>query len=634
VANFNLEQYEYHVYTRSYEAAAKELLDLLSMLDHNLGQFNQEFVARPTSPVLGGEDYDTHVLTRLAAATACMLADPGFKLSARGIGQLLNWHRWLSTLFAAGPLRNADSVLRALNLRGVDSEQIEVREGDLYKLCLMYSADSRMPLDVDALWQFDRALAAGLCLTLLAPRFCGSPEAHSKRELILPWLSARLDQVGDLDLLPTGILHDAYMHCSYADRADKHDIKRPINALISRKLLEWGCTALDTPPLPPSARKPVMLVVLEWFHAAHSIYRTHSRTMEAAREIFEVVAIGVDEVDAAGRAVFDAFHELPPGASTADQLHFIRDLARKLQAQVLYMPSVGMFPLTMFLANLRLAPLQVYALGHPATTHAEAMDYAVVEEDYVGDPACFSERLLVLPRDGMPYRPSAAAAQLPPASPMRENPQIVQIAVAATTMKLNPRFLGACARIAREAGREVRFHFLVGQALGLVYVQVARVVRQYLGDAAVVHRHQPYASYMEVISGCDLFLNPFPFGNTNGIVDTVSAGLVGVCKTGREVHEHIDEGLFGRLGLPSWMVAHTVDEYVEASLRLIRNDAERCELRRLHAGADRVKVLFEGRPEIFGQKLAAALEELHANAAAGPSPRAGRPLSTLTAIAH
>ncbi len=634
MANFNLEHYEYHVYTRNFEAATQDLLALLGMLDRNLGQFNEDFIARPTSSVLGGEDYDTHVLTRLAAATASMLADPGFKLSSRGIGELLNWHRWLSTLFAAGPLRNADTVLRALNLRGVESEQIEVREGDLYKLCLMYSGDSRMPLDVDALWQFDRALAAGLCLTLLAPRFCGSPEAHLKRELILPWLSARLEQIGDLEALPNGILHDAYMHCSYADRADKHDIKRPINALIARKLIEWGCTALSAPPRPAHPRKPVMLVVLEWFHAAHSIYRTHSRTMEAAREVFEVVAVGVEEVDAAGRAVFDSFHALPEGASISQQLHFIRELARTRHAQVLYMPSVGMFPLTMFLANLRLAPVQVYALGHPATTHAREMDYVVVEEDYVGDPACFSERLLLLPRDGMPYRPSAAAKQLAPLPPMRDNPQIVEIAVAATTMKLNPGFLGACARIAREAGREVRFHFLVGQALGLVYAQVARVVRQHLGDAAVVHRHQAYASYMEVIAGCDLFLNPFPFGNTNGIVDTISAGLVGVCKTGREVHEHIDEGLFGRLGLPSWMVANTVDEYVAAALRLIRDDTERCALRRRHAGVERVQVLFQGRPEIFGQKLAAILEQHHAAAKDGPSHRSGRPRETPAAIAH
>ena len=51
-----------------------------------------------------------------------------------------------------------------------------------------------------------------------------------------------------------------------------------------------------------------------------------------------------------------------------------------------------------------------------------------------------------------------------------------------------------------------------------------------------------------------MMVNPFPFGNTNGIIDMVTLGLVGICKTGAEVHEHIDEGLFKRLGLPEWLI--------------------------------------------------------------------------------
>ena len=37
------------------------------------------------------------------------------------------------------------------------------------------------------------------------------------------------------------------------------------------------------------------------------------------------------------------------------------------------------------------------------------------------------------------------------------------------------------------------------------------------------------------LNDMDMFLSPFPFGNTNGIVDAFTAGLPGVCKTGREV---------------------------------------------------------------------------------------------------
>ena len=114
-----------------------------------------------------------------------------------------------------------------------------------------------------------------------------------------------------------------------------------------------------------------------------------------------------------------------------------------------------------------------------------------------------------------------------------------------------------------------------------------------------------------------MFINPFPFGNTNGIIDTVSAGLVGVCLTGPEVHEHIDQGLFERLGLPQWMVAKTVDEYVLAACRLAENHEERVRLCKEHSGLDKVEVLFEGRPEVMGELFREKLSELKATVLMG-----------------
>jgi predicted O-linked N-acetylglucosamine transferase (SPINDLY family) len=313
-------------------------------------------------------------------------------------------------------------------------------------------------------------------------------------------------------------------------------------------------------------------------------------------------------VDAAGKAVFDEFIEIQ-GSGVVDHLRQIRGVAEKRNAQVFYMPSVGMFPITLYLACLRLAPVMAMALGHPATSRSPVMDYVVVEEDYVGDPACFSEELLLLPSDGMPYRPSGLAA--PEAKPMiiRENPREIHICVAASVMKINPGFLKACSAIAQRSSIPVKFHFLVGQAIGLVYKQVARVVHSFLREHAIVYRHTPYAGYMEIVRGCDMFINPFPFGNTNGIIDCITAGLVGVCKSGREVNEHIDEGLFKRFELPDWLITRDTESYIQASLRLIQEHDLRNTLRQQLTGADKVGRIFQGRPEIMGQKFMDALRK-------------------------
>jgi hypothetical protein len=394
------------------------------------------------------------------------------------------------------------------------------------------------------------------------------------------------------------------MHCSYADLPQRHRIKRSICRLVERKLANNGIDSLPITAPRRTTGKRKMLVVLEWFSGGHSIYRTHSRTLEAARQHFDLHAVGyASNVEDLGRAVFDAFTELSAPNDLLACVRQVRELAAELQPQVLYMPSVGMFPLTLFLTNLRLAPLQVAALGHPATTGSRHIDYSV-EEDFVGDPACFGEKLLLLPNDGQPYRPSAIPVEL--SLPERNDGDEVAIAIAATTMKLNPRFLQACQQIAqltqRQYGKRVRFHFLIGQAQGLLYPQLQRLIRRYLPDARI-YPHQPYQDYLGAFSRCDLFLSPFPFGNTNGIIDALTVGLPGVCKTGAEVFEHIDEGLLRRAGLPDWLIADSAEDYIAAAARLAGDFSERQRLYAYLADGLPLQRLFEGRPEVFGERL-------------------------------
>lgn len=605
---FQLEEFEHLAYTRQHEPAARMLVSLLSILDNSYGVPGDKYQAMPLVAVTPGQR-EAHVGNRLAAAISCLLSDKEFHFAPQSMVTLFGLQRWFASIFGSTDFINADHVVRALNTTGKgDLNRLDVAPRDLPKFCLLYVPESEIVLEIDALYQVNKHLAVSLGLSLLSPRFLGSVQAHGKREALLPWLTEKLPEIESLDALPFGIMHDVYMHCSYADRSDKHAIKGAINVLIRRWMSQQKLTQLDTSVrIPTHGDKPVMLVVMEWFNAGHSIYRTHSRTLEAARALFHVVGMGLAmATDAVGHAVFDEWIEIKTGA-LQDQIRQIRRVARDRHAQVFYMPSVGMFPLTMMLTNIRLAPVMAMALGHPATTHSPVMDYVVVEEDYVGDPACFSEALLVLPSDGMPYRPSGLASQTPPPPLIREQPERVDIVVAASAMKINPGFLLACQEIARRSQVPVHFHFAVAFAQGMVHAQIRRVVGSFLGETATVYSHRGYTEYMEIVRSCDMFINPFPFGNTNGIIDCVTAGLVGVCKTGMEVNEHIDQGLFERFGLPHWLVAIDTEGYIKASVKLAENHALRSELRRTRSGPDKVQSIFKGRPEIMGQKFMEAL---------------------------
>nr|WKF56558.1 UDP-glucose:protein N-beta-glucosyltransferase [Paraburkholderia busanensis] len=614
-ATFSLDHFEHLVYTRQHVKASIQLIAALALLQHTRGKLDEHFFA---SGMLDLQPHEQRqrFCTRLASASSALFADPAFELPPECFSLFMTLHEWLGLVFATSPFGNADALARHLNPRGADNGQFLSGDSFVEKLCVLYSTESELELNFAALWAYDKTLAASLALVLMAPLFKGSPSAHLKREALIEWLPGKLQQIDDLDDLPTALLHNAYMFCSYAESPRRHEIKRDINVLVRRKLAQLGLTDIAAPshaaPVPEKQRirrrkKPLMLVLLEWFGGAHSIYRTHSRTLEAAREHFEVVAFGFGyAIDDIGRAVFDRFIELEQPEYIGECLKTIRDFAEAEKPDVLYMPSVGMFVLSIFMSNLRVAPLQIAGLGHPATTHSDKIDFVSVEADYVGDPVRFSERLMKLPKDGQPYRPSVSlpdiAARIPP---VRETLRVI---VTASAMKLNPGFLDACREISERAATPVEFHFMSGVPAGLPLDRMRDAIGQVL-PRSVVHGFLDYASYLEHVNNADLFLSPFPFGNTNGIVDALTFGLPGVCKRGAEVFERIDGALFERVGLPSWTTADSIEDYIAAALRMIDGHVERTALRQHLIDTHAVNQCFEGRPQAFGEAVRKLLRE-------------------------
>ncbi|EXI62785.1 adhesin [Mannheimia granulomatis] len=605
-------RFEKAVAAKDYEGACNELLAILSKLDSNFGGTSGIEFDTPSQLDNLEKEQAIYFCTRMAVAITRLFEDPAMEISEHGALRFLTLQRWIALIFASSPYVNADHILRSYNKNknttDINSVDLEATLSALIKFCILYLPESNISLNLDTAWGASPDLTASLCFALQSPRFIGTATAFSKRAAILQWFPSKLAQIENLNKLPNSISHDVYMHCSYDTAANKHDVKRALNEVIRRHLLFAGWEDRQITQLGERNGKPVMVVLLEHFHSAHSIYRTHSTSMVAAREHFYLIGLGSEAVDEAGRAVFDEFHETPKEGTLFDRLWFIRELCEQNGPSVFYMPSIGMDLTTIFASNARFAPIQAVALGHPATTHSDFIEYVVVEDDYVGTEECFSEKLLRLPKDALPYVPSALAPNSVVYN-LREKPEVVNIGIASTTMKLNPYFLEALKAIRDRAKVKVHFHFALGQSSGITHPYVERFIKSYLGSDATAHAHLPYEEYLSVLHRCDMMVNPFPFGNTNGIIDMVTLGLVGVCKTGPEVHEHIDEGLFKRLGLPEWLITQTADEYVNCAIRLAENHEERLAIRRYIIENNRLQTLFSGDPRPMGQIFLAKVNE-------------------------
>ena len=591
---FSLELFERLAYGRRHEEAAEQGHRLLSQLDRGGGQLGD--IGTGDSGNRQANDRDAHAIGRMASALTALLADPAFQLSDSGFLRLIPLQRWLAALFGASVFGTADHILRQIpGADGSGDEGLPAERHEFLKFCLLLFPDSRFALQAEALWRRDRRIAASLFLALLAARIVASETAHVKREKLLQWLPGKLGEL-TFDELPIQILHDVWMHCSYAEFTGKHAIKRAINDLVRAKIIESGFGDVSATP-PPGRTRPVILCILEGFNSNHAVYRVLSASMQALRAKFHLVGLSLQgELDEVARQAFDELVACPR-QGILETIGLASQLARAIRPDIVYYPSIGMLAEAMFLANLRLAPMQMMALGHPATTHSRFIDYVLAEEDYVGDPACFSEALVKLPWNSNPYRPRQDTPALP--TQPRAAATLVRVAIPASVMKINFRFLRTLRQIRKLAHASVEFQFLPGGASGLSKSYLESRILAELPDCAVIHAHLAYGPYLDVIGGCDLFLNPFPFGNTNGIVDTVRLGLPGVCLTGAEIHSHIDEGLFRRLGLPLDLVAHSIEEYIAAALALIHNPERRTDLRRRILESRPDEALFQGKPSLF-----------------------------------
>jgi protein O-GlcNAc transferase len=267
------------------------------------------------------------------------------------------------------------------------------------------------------------------------------------------------------------------------------------------------------------------------------------------------------------------------------------EVIAEAQPDVLLYPEIGMDPMTLRLASLRLAPLQAASWGHPETTGLPTIDSYLSAEglEPAGAAAYYAETLVELPHLGCFVQDRRFEAAPGARTRLEVPPDVPLLVSAGTPFKYAPEHDRVYAEIARRLGR-CRMIFFRHKVRTLAEQLEARLRDAFASQGLRLDEHarflpwQDRAAFLGLLRDSDVFLDTIGFSGFNTALQAVEAGLPVVTRDGRFLRGRLASGILRRLGLEE-LVAADDDGYIERAVRLAREPGYRDGIRRRMAAA-------------------------------------------------
>jgi predicted O-linked N-acetylglucosamine transferase (SPINDLY family) len=377
------------------------------------------------------------------------------------------------------------------------------------------------------------------------------------------------------------------------EEENNRDLLQRYGKLCARLMAAWpGRGKALTVPRERSSTGAVRVGVVSWFFSSHSVWSAIVKgwfgQFERERVALHAFYLRSHEDQETQFAMSRAAH-FESGA---------KDLRQWVEAilgqrlDVLIYPEIGMDPMTLKLASLRLAPVQVAAWGHPETSGLPTIDYYLSAADF--EPADaqsnYSERLVALPHLGCYYSPKAVTPAEPELEKWSVDPDCALLLCPGVPFKYAPRHDGLLAEIAHRLGR-CRFIFFtlftnpnLSQKLRKRFELAFARKALNLEDFVTFIPWQNGPQFYGWLKRAEVFLDTIGFSGFNTAMHAVECGLPIVTREGRFLRGRFASGILKRIGLQE-LVAGSDEEYVALAVRLCRDPEYRRRMRgRMEAG--------------------------------------------------
>ena len=551
-----LDKLERAVFQRQTREGVVLLLNLLSQI----GQTRNPYGILPPSCTA---EQRRAAYTRIAAMISALLCSPDFQIDLGQIEFLAGRKPTLEAIFELSGYEGPFHLLRYHGIRH-ENGNLTLRPNQVFVLSLFYSLDD-MPAELmGGVLKLPPDQLLPLMLGWFTAPFVHNAQGETNRGLLIENSALVENAVPTQGIIQA--LTSGWMHCSYADHPHKHRLKKSLNAVWLRIDKIGGLKSRSVAY--KKVDRPTIVVAAERMSTGHAMYRSYAASIRQLKTRFKVICIAVRGF--ISETAFDLFDDvilLEQGVNMKDiGVHLV-----KISPDIIYFPSLGMSEWTQMVANLRFAPIQVMTLGHPAPAMMDTMDYTLVQAGHGEASWEFGAKVLERKAWGS-FAPYSDEIDFNiPKLPYDDD--ALHIAVNSSLMKLSPRFLALCERLEKEAKRPIHFHFFASAA-GVMYDRIRQVFERRF-RRFTLEPSRPYEFFLRELKRCDLALAAFPFGNTNSTVDTCLLGVPTVAYYANEVLSIGDRDVMRMVGLPTWLVSDNDEDYFQAAMKIIHDDAAR-----------------------------------------------------------
>ncbi|GEM_PF-541455 len=580
----SFDDFEQKVYSNDINEAVSDLLIIFDSVEKG----GLTFGANPDNT-----NIMTNFAKRFCEVFTALLLNPDLSLSKETCIELMTYKRHIVGFFEVAGFKNTDHIADRLLMNSKsESNQPDITNTDIqviHKLLLIHSLSSNTPKRLDNLISFAPEVAFVCFVNLFDEHTIHTQQEMENKTHALTLAKQFKKLVINAKVLDR--IANLWMSCSYWMQPNKHDIKEILNKALSSIMRPVAADISESVQENRQKSKPKIVIPIER-HTSHSaMYRCYSPNIRQLKAHFEIIGVCREcRVDDKSKEDFDHVLIIDP------LLYRPREMVAailKYEPDILYFPSIGMEPWVILIANMRLAPIQVMTLGHPATSRTPYIDYAIVQHEIFSEEKnCFSEKVIVQKSTSSePLISHPAYCGIKPK--VNVNPTKIKICIPSISLKLNYEFMQTLIQIKKQVTTSVEFHFFPNET-SLSFAIIEKRIKRFIHDA-VVYQTSDYITYLNNINECDIQLSPFPFGGTNSNIDAIRQCIPLVCLLGDEPHSRTDALFVQKSKIPNWLIARSLEDYISVATKLIDDAKIRESISQLLLSQDTESIFFENK---------------------------------------